>query len=196
MTTALFRCGGMGRQSVRHDRLGAHDIAWWLVVGALGAAWYFMLFEPQRQRNEMLQGRLDVLNTQLMAEQIELRRMAREVRALERDDPRAWERAARARLGWLQPNEVLDVRRWRQERIAAGHPDPLPGMRPDPAEEQPFQLSRAIAATVRRAEAQRREREARREPSPESHFPSQSPRDSRPPGRDNPTRTASALWDP
>lgn len=135
MTTTLFRCTGMGGPETRLDRFGGHDLVWWLIVGALGAAWYFFLYLPQTQRNQMLNGRLQVLESQLEAEAIELKRVKREVNDLQRNDPQAWERAARARLGWLKANEVLDVQAWRREQIAAGRPDPLPDSDPKPGPE-------------------------------------------------------------
>lgn len=196
VTTAMFRCEGMGRQSSGHDRFGWHDLAWWVVVGAVAAAWYFMLYEPQRQRNQMLRGRLDVLKSQLKAEETELNRVRREVTALESDDPQAWERAARARLGWLEPDEVLDVLRWRRDQIAAGHPDPLPGLIAPPiVRPTPTRPRRAQASPQRRPSGTPRARDTRRRRTPVRTRTPPRPRRTPGPSRGRtPTRTASWEW--
>ncbi len=126
MTTTLFRCPGLSCQSADADRLGLHDLAWWLVMIAAVGAWYFMMYEPQQQRLQMLNGRTNVLDAQLKAEQIELNRVQREIKALKSNDIRAWERAARAALGWLKPGEITDIQAWRQQQIEEGLPDPSP----------------------------------------------------------------------
>lgn len=125
LTTQLFRCGGLAPSPEQHDRVGWHDAAFWLVVAAIGAAWYFMLFQPQRQRNGMLGAREQVLQTQVRAERAELDRLRRELALLKSGAKTSWEMAARAKLGWLEPGEVLDLEAWRKRRIAAGKGDPF-----------------------------------------------------------------------
>lgn len=126
LTTRVFRCRGLAQQSPEGDRFGGHDAAYWIVFTALAAAWFFFLFQPLRQRNEMLRGRKDVLEAQSRAEEIELRRLRSEMTMLERKDPGAWERAARVKLGWLKPGEITDILAWRRQSIAAGKGDPAP----------------------------------------------------------------------
>lgn len=126
LTTRVFRCRGLAQQSLEGDRFGGHDAAYWIVFCALAAAWFFFLFQPLRQRNEMLRGRKDVLEAQSRAEEIELRRLRNETAMLERKDPGAWERAARVKLGWLKPGEITDILAWRRQSIAAGKGDPAP----------------------------------------------------------------------
>ncbi|MCW8131524.1 MAG: hypothetical protein KIS92_14335 [Planctomycetota bacterium] len=136
LTTRVFRCRGLSLQSPEQDKFGGHDAAYWIVFCALAAGWFFFLFEPQRQRNEMLRGRQDVLQSQLRAESVELRRLRNEINLLQSKDPTAWERAARQKLGWLKPGEVTDVLAWRRASIAAGKGDPAPPpriVRPGPA---------------------------------------------------------------
>lgn len=130
MTTRIFRCRGLAMSSPEHDRFGGLDAACVIVFCALAAGWYFFVFEPQRLRNQMLQGRQEVLQAQLRSEAIELRRLRREMAQLERKDPAAWERAARGKLGWLKPGEIIDVVAWRKESVAAGRGDPAPPPRP------------------------------------------------------------------
>jgi hypothetical protein len=126
LTTAIFRCPGWARPaSAKLEALGWHDLAFWLVLVSLGAAWYFFMCEPQRERNELLAGRLETLRAQLRAEQDDLARLRREIAGLKKGEPAAWERAARARLGWLKPGEVLDIAAWRREQIMAGRGDPF-----------------------------------------------------------------------
>lgn len=125
LTTQLFRCGGLASSPAQHDRIGWHDAAFWLVVTALGAAWYFMLFQPQRQRNAMLEAREQVLQAQVRAEQAELDRLRRELALLKSGAKSSWEMAARAKLGWLEPGEMLDLEAWRKRRIAEGKGDPF-----------------------------------------------------------------------
>lgn len=126
LTTRVFRCRGLSQQAPEQDKFGGHDAAYWIVFCALAAGWYFFLFEPQRQRNEMLIGRQDVLQSQLRAENVELRRLRNEMTLLQRKDPTAWERAARLKLGWLKPGEITDILAWRRASIAAGKGDPAP----------------------------------------------------------------------
>jgi len=125
LTTRIFKCRGLAPQPLQHDQFGVHDVVFWLVFASLGAAWYFFLLEPQRQRNAMLQGRLTVLNAQQRAEDVELRRLRRELDLLRKGDTQAWERAARKRLGWLLPGEETNIQAWRRKRIEAGQGDPL-----------------------------------------------------------------------
>jgi hypothetical protein len=115
LTTRIFRCHGLAPSSERHDQVGGRDFAFWLALAAVGAAWYFLLFQPTRERNAMLAGRLTVLQAQWRAEHIEQARLRREIQALARGEAGAWERAARVQLGWLQPGEVTNREVWRRE---------------------------------------------------------------------------------
>jgi hypothetical protein len=135
LTTRIFRCHGLAPSSERHDQVGGQDLVFWLAFAAVGAAWYFLLFQPTRERNAMLAGRLTVLQAQLRAEQVERGRLRREIQALARGAPEAWERAARIQLGWLQPGEVTDRDVWRREHpqwadLAQAPRPPRPSTRP------------------------------------------------------------------
>lgn len=125
-TTRIFRCQGLAEQPDDSERFGWSDLLGWILFGTAVAAWYFMLFQPKRQRNDILRGRQDVLGARIQAERIEWNRLKREAADLENGTVAAWERAARTQLGWVTPGEVVDIRAWRREEIAAGRPDPLP----------------------------------------------------------------------
>jgi hypothetical protein len=132
LTTRIFRCQGLAPSSERHDRVGGHDVFFWLAFLSVGAAWYFLLFEPTCQRNNMLAGRLAVLRAQAKAEQQEQARLKLGIQSLLHGQPDAWERAARAQLGWLEPGEVTDRDTWRREHpqwasIAQAPPPPRVG---------------------------------------------------------------------
>lgn len=121
LTTRIFRCRGLEPQPLRDEREGAHDALLVLLSVLLLAGWYYFCFEPLRERNAMLAGRLDVLRAQQRAEERELARLKRETEQLASGDPLAWERAARARLGWLRPGEVVDLAGGRRSGGKAGN---------------------------------------------------------------------------
>ena len=123
------------------DSFGAHDFVCWLVFLAVMCGWFLFLFAPQRERLTMLQERQDVLSAHCTAEKKELQRLQRSIYALVHGDPGAWERAARGRLGWLEPGEVTDMAAWNQNRMALMpsraaevHPEAL---KPAPALQRP-----------------------------------------------------------
>jgi hypothetical protein len=107
--TSIFRCQGLQHTPSDADGFGFHDIAWWLIFIAILGGWFVFLFGPQRERLNMLDGRREVLVTHLSAERRELKRLESSISALTKGDPTAWERAARARLGWLEPGETTDL---------------------------------------------------------------------------------------
>ncbi|MCZ7644499.1 MAG: hypothetical protein M5U26_04315 [Planctomycetota bacterium] len=166
-TTRVFRCRGLCPQLRQEDGLGVHDLLWWVLLLALGGGWYFWAYEPQHQRNEMLEGRLKVLEAQLRAEEFELLRAQREVLALEGNHPDAWERAARAKLGWLLPGEITDQAEWRRAKIEAGEQDPLAALRAAPPARGPRAPATRPAPPHPRTRSMSPEaasRQARREP--------------------------------
>jgi len=112
LTTQLFRCRGLAPTPPGAERLGRREFLFWVLFIALGAGWYFLHWRPVRERNAMLSGRLTVLEAQHHAEELQLARVRREILTLERGRPEAWERAARARLGWLKPGEAVDLAAW------------------------------------------------------------------------------------
>lgn len=153
VTSWVFRCRGLCPEVRPEDSFGLHDLLFWVLFLALGAGWYFGQFEPQRQRNEMLTGRAKVLESQLKEERVELERLKRESVALQAGHPAAWERAARAQLGWLMPGETVDLQTWRQEKLEAGEPDPLAPQQTDRPQATRQQPARRPAPRVRSAEA-------------------------------------------
>jgi hypothetical protein len=114
MTSRIFRCHGLQSTSEQSDQIGCHDLAYWLIFVAILCAWFVLLFAPQRERLANLAERQNVLCAHLKAEKRELQRLDRSINDLTNGDPQAWERAARGRLGWLQPGEVTDVVAWNQ----------------------------------------------------------------------------------
>jgi len=114
VTSQIFRCHGLQSISERADKIGCHDLAYWLIFVASLCAWFLMLFAPQRERLENLAERQHVLCAHLKAEKRELQRLTRSISDLTHGDAQAWERAARSRLGWLQPGEVTDIVAWNQ----------------------------------------------------------------------------------
>jgi hypothetical protein len=116
LTSQIFRCPGLDSPAPDADRLGLHDIAYWLIFLSLGTGWFLFLFVPQRERLKWLEGRQQVLTSHIQAEKKELARLQRSIQDFAQNDPLAWERAARLRLGWVAPGEVVDVRRLRVEQ--------------------------------------------------------------------------------
>lgn len=121
-TSQIFRCPGLETPPPNADRLGGQDLAFWLVFVALLSGWFLFYFAPQRDRLKQLEGRQQMLTTHLQAEKRELLRMQRSTQELMKDNPLAWERAARGRLGWISPGEVVDVKSWRPTRVAPQNP--------------------------------------------------------------------------
>ena len=105
----MFRCHGLDDSPSRADRLGLHDIAWWLIFVVAICAWFLLLFAPERQRLNNLVEREQMFRGHLKAEKRELARLKRSIDELAHNDPYAWERAARGRLGWVEPGELTDV---------------------------------------------------------------------------------------
>ena len=116
-TSQIFRCPGLDTPPADADRIGGQDFAFWLIFLSLIAAWFLFLFAPQRERLKLLESRQQVLTAHLALEKREHVRLQRSTQELMKNDPLAWERAARGRLGWVAPGEVVDVRNWRAARV-------------------------------------------------------------------------------
>lgn len=121
LTSRIFRCGGLAAPSERMDNWGRNDFYLVIAFGLILSAWYTLLYQPERARNEMLDARLSILQAQLKVEQVQLSRLRRGIDALETGDSRAWERAARSRLGWIKPGELSDSEMI-QKIVAADRP--------------------------------------------------------------------------
>jgi hypothetical protein len=140
MTSQIFRCHGLLRPSPQADQLGFHDLAYWLIFVSILAGWFLFIFAPQRERLQMLQDRTQVLKNHRAAELRERKRMERSIAELQRGDPRAWERAARDRLGWIEPGEITNIAAWipnqriqsRIEFQRPSGPPPIPSVPPRP----------------------------------------------------------------
>jgi len=65
----------------------------------------------------MLDGRLQVLRSHRLAEKREFTRLDRSINQLANGDPHAWERAARGKLGWVEPGEVTDLSNLAPRRV-------------------------------------------------------------------------------
>ena len=121
----MFRCHGLDDSSARGDLFGLHDVAWWLVFVVALCAWFLLLFAPQRERLDNLTEREQTLRGHMFAEKRELARLHRSIDELTRNDPYAWERAARGRLGWVEPGELTDLVAWtRTHNIHAPYEPP------------------------------------------------------------------------
>jgi len=125
VTSQIFRCQGLDHVSPGADRLGTHDVFYWLVFTAAISGWYLFHFAPQRERLQALNERRHTLDVHLREESRELRRLTRGIRDLTANDPTAWERAARGKLGWLEPGELTDMVKWSRNRVV-----PVPPVRP------------------------------------------------------------------
>jgi hypothetical protein len=112
--TSIFRCHGLHAVPSNADNLGGHDLVYWCGFLALMTAWFLFVYMPQCRKGEMLAGRQDALALQLDTDKKELVRLQRGIVSLKSGDSMAWERAARERMGWLEPGEITDVERWRQ----------------------------------------------------------------------------------
>ena len=119
VTSQIFRCHGLQQIPQNADRLGIHDLAYWLIFVAVMCAWFLFLFAPQHERLEMLSGRRHVLASHLAAEKCELQRLQSGIEELQNGNSHAWERAARNRLGWLEPGEITDAMIWRRYKDTA-----------------------------------------------------------------------------
>ena len=166
MTSQIFRCHGLQSISARADKIGCHDLAYWLIFVAVLCAWFLLLFAPQRERLTNLAERQIMLSAHLKAEKRELQRLDRSINDLTRGDPQAWERAARGRLGWMQPGEVTDIVAWNQthnvkplavrldgdnSRAPTNVPQPplqRPRIPPLPVPPATLNPARAVASTV------------------------------------------------
>ena len=127
VTSHLFRCHGLQTIPSDADRFGAHDLAWWIVFLAVISGWFLFIFAPQSERLGMLKDRHTVLCSQLKENTKELQRLRRGISDLAGGDANAWERAARGRLGWLEPGELTDVVAWNQMRVSMEKPVAAPG---------------------------------------------------------------------
>ncbi|HYG76132.1 MAG TPA: hypothetical protein VEK08_14090 [Planctomycetota bacterium] len=117
VTSQIFRCHGLQNISADADSIGFHDVAYWLAFVTAVSIWFLFFFAPQRERLSMLDGRLQVLKAHCSAEKRELARLERSIDELARGDPHAWERAARGRLGWVEPGEVTDLANLAPRRV-------------------------------------------------------------------------------
>lgn len=116
--TSIFRCHGLQHTPADADRFGGHDLLYWILFVGLLSVWFLFLFAPQHERLSMLEGRRQVLGTHMGLEKRELKRLQRSIDDLARGDPQAWERAARGRLGWVEPGEVTDLASWNPGRFS------------------------------------------------------------------------------
>ena len=116
--TSIFRCHGLETISPNADRIGGHDLVYWIGFLTAVSAWFLFGYMPQCRRYENLIGRQQVLSLQLETEKKQLARLHQGIDSLHNGDALAWERAARKRLGWLEPGEVLDADKFLQSRNA------------------------------------------------------------------------------
>jgi hypothetical protein len=140
--TSIFRCKGLQHTPADADRFGGHDLLYWILFVGILSGWFLFLFAPQHERLSMLEGRRQVLGTHMALEKRELKRLQRSIDDLARGDPHAWERAARGRLGWVEPGEVTDLASWNPgrfnkpaldaHRVAPPMPNIAPPMLPRP----------------------------------------------------------------
>ncbi|MFH0939401.1 MAG: hypothetical protein V1899_08995 [Planctomycetota bacterium] len=131
VTSQIFHCRGLQSVPITADRLGTHDLAYWIIFLTALAGWFLFLFAPQHEHLRMLKDRAGVLTAHLNAEQKEMSRLQCGISDLQRNNPRAWERAARGQLGWVESGEMLDMITWNQTR-AQSPPVPVapPGTTP------------------------------------------------------------------
>jgi len=145
-TSQIFRCPGLQAVPPDADKLGVHDLAYWVIFLAVLAAWFLFVFAPQTERLGMLEERCQVLKTHLRAEKRELLRLQRSIKDLQHGDPQAWERAARGRLGWVEPGEITDLSRGLPPRQPNGSSDAL--KKPEPALKPPPLLPRPVIPSL------------------------------------------------
>jgi hypothetical protein len=90
-------------------------LVWAALFAAFAALWWLGWQAPAARRTALLEGRTAELRGRLTAAERELYRIHAGLDELQRAEPEAWERAARARLGWLAPDEIVDVPAWRRK---------------------------------------------------------------------------------
>jgi hypothetical protein len=117
--TSLFRCHGLHFVPANADSIGGHDLFYWAAFLVMLSGWFLFIYMPQCRRLERLTGRQQSLALEFETDKKELTRLQRGISSLTQGDPVAWERAARGRLGWLEPGEVLDVEKWKRSRAAS-----------------------------------------------------------------------------
>ncbi len=108
-TSQIFRCMGFQPDAGQSDDWGLRDAVCWMLFLIAACGWFLFLFVPQRSRLARLELRRHTLARRLKAEKHQLQRLQHGIAALARDDRYAWERAARGRLGWLEPGEITDL---------------------------------------------------------------------------------------
>ncbi len=107
--TSIFRCHGLQHLPPGVDRVGGHDLFYWCGFLALMTGWFLFVYAPQCRRVEKLTGRQQALALELTQDSRALARLEQGIGDLRQGSALAWERAARVRLGWLQPGETLDA---------------------------------------------------------------------------------------
>src|SRR5437762_1218714 len=95
--TSIFRCHGLQKVAPNADRIGAHDLLYWLAFLAVVSGWFLFVYMPQCRRFEKLSGRQQALLLELDSDKKELARLRRGIDSLNHGDALAWERAARKR---------------------------------------------------------------------------------------------------
>ncbi|HLX62485.1 MAG TPA: hypothetical protein VKX17_14500 [Planctomycetota bacterium] len=135
--TSIFRCHGLQAVAPNADRIGGHDVFYWMCFLALISVWFLFVYMPQCWRYEKLAGRQQALNLEMESDKKELERLKRGIASLNNGDALAWERAARKRLGWLEPGELLDTHRTPQTRTASNPMSPVPNSAPTPVLSRP-----------------------------------------------------------
>ncbi len=88
-------------------RGGKFDATFWVLTVAMAAVWYGLWLFPGKRQAEELEGKLAALRVEVSDLRSRLRIARRGLEALQKDDPLAWERVARTKLGWIAPGEVL-----------------------------------------------------------------------------------------
>src|SRR5260221_442574 len=73
--TSIFRCQGLQPVSANADRIGGHDLLYWMSFLALISAWFLFVYMPQCWRYEKLVGRQQALILQFDSDKKELDRL-------------------------------------------------------------------------------------------------------------------------
>ncbi|MCX7804715.1 MAG: septum formation initiator family protein [Planctomycetota bacterium] len=98
----------MGMPSSRLENgSGKFDWTFWVLTAALAAAWSGLWLFPGKRQVEELTEKRAALRAEVSELRSRLRMARRGLAALQNNDPLAWERVARTRLGWMAPGEVL-----------------------------------------------------------------------------------------
>lgn len=126
--TSIFRCHGLQHLPPGVDRVGGHDLFYWCGFLALMTGWFLFVYAPQCRRVEKLTGRQQALALEFSQDTRSLARLEQGIGDLRQGSALAWERAARVRLGWLQPGETLDAS---SLLSAAPNNSPRPNSNPD-----------------------------------------------------------------